>query len=152
MDLTELLRDKADDLVDGAVAQLHQARLKHYEAEGLQAARARLSTLLAQTLICLEERRAEPIVDWATRVSRERFVAGYDLFEVQTAINVLEEALWKRLLASLGPDNIAHALGLVNAIFGMAKDNLARQYVSFATNREAPALSPSELLPETESS
>ena len=150
MDLTELLRENADELVGGAVAELHQARLSHYEQEGVQAIRERLSALLDLTLSCLEERRADPIVDWAARVGRERFAAGYDLLEVQTAINVIEEALWKRILASVGPEDLAHALGLVNALLGMAKDTLARTYVSLATKREAPPVSLDTLFREEE--
>ena len=151
MNLVELLRERADGLVDGAVAELHQARLAHYEAEGIDTTRLRLSKLLSRTLSCLEDHRAEPIVDWADQVGRERFEAGYDLLEVQTAINVLEEALWKRILSSVGPENIAHSLGLVNAIFGMAKDNLARTYVSLATSRETHPLNINEYLCNTES-
>lgn len=145
MDLAELIREKADDLVKAAVAELHQARLKHYEAEGRQSTYERLTALLAQTLRCLEEHRAEPIIDWATRVGRERFAAGYDLFEVQTAINVLEEALWKRIISSVGPEDLAHTLGWINAILSMAKDTLARTYVSLATNRAAPPLDNTQL-------
>jgi hypothetical protein len=145
MNLAELIRDKFDVLVSGAVAELHQARLVHYEEEGVHTAQERLSTLLEQTLICLDTRRADPIIDWAQRVGNERFTAGYDLFEVQTAINVLEEALWKRILSSVGPEDLAHALGLINAIFSMAKDTLARTYVSLATNKEPPSLNIKEL-------
>ena len=145
MNLTELVRENADDLVSGAVAELHEARLRHYEEEGIHAARERLATLLDKTLGCLDERRADPIIDWATLVGHERFTAGYDLFEVQTAINVLEEALWKRILSSVGPEDLAHALGLINAILSMAKDTLARTYVSLATNREAPPVNIKEL-------
>ena len=150
MNLVNLLRERADDLVDGAVAELSQARLAHYEAEGIDTTRLRLSKLLAQTLSCLEDHRAEPIVDWANRVGRERFESGYDLFEVQTAINVLEEALWKRILSSVGPENIARSLGLVNAIFGMAKDNLARTYVSLATSKETRPLNINDYLCNTQ--
>ena len=145
MTLAELIRENADDLVSGAVAELHHARLEHYEEEGLQAANERLTTLLEQALSCLDAGRANPIVDWATRVGQERFAAGYDLFEVQTAINVLEEALWKRILSSVGPEDLAHALGLINAILSLAKDTLARTYVSLATNREAPPVNIKEL-------
>jgi hypothetical protein len=147
MELAELLREVADDLVNDVLAQVQQARLAHYEAEGVPAARARLSALLDETLRCLEEGRADPIIEWATRVGRERFSAGYDLFEVQTSINVLEEALWRRVLSSLGPEELAHALGLVNAILGMAKDKIARTYVALSAQRAAPRADTTGLLP-----
>ncbi|MCP4574136.1 MAG: NAD-dependent malic enzyme [bacterium] len=132
IELVDLLRGKTDDLLADAVTELHRAHLEHYEAQGLDAVRQRLSDLLERTLTCLETGRAEPIVEWATKVGRERFVEGFDLFEVQTSINVLEEVIWRRVLAAVGPNDLAHALGLANAILGMAKDKLAREYVALA--------------------
>lgn len=149
MNLNDLLRENADDLVHGVVAELHQARLEHYEAEGLEALHERIRTLFDSTLRCLETCSADAIVDWADRVGKERYSAGYDLLELQTVTNALEEALWERILSSTGPENLAHALGLVNAILGMAKDTLARTYVSLATRGEAPAVDFKELLQET---
>lgn len=141
LELVDLLRERTDDLVNSAVEELHRAHLEHYEAEGLETARQRLADLLDRTLICLESGRAEPIIDWASGVGRERFAGGYDLFEVQTAINVLEEALWRRVMSSVGPSDIAHALGMANAILGMAKDKLAREYVSLSQHRDSPSVS-----------
>jgi DNA-binding phage protein len=86
------------------------------------------------------------MIEHAEQIARERHAAGYDLFEVQTAINVIEEALWKRILSSVEPDELAHALGMVNAIFGMSKDVLARTYVSLATNQETPRKELDEIL------
>lgn len=133
-ELVELLRERAPDLVKCAVAELHRARLQHYEEDGLQATRDRLALLLDRTLTCLETGRAEPIMDWAIRVGLERFSAGFDLFEVQTSINVMEEAIWRRVLSSMGPGDLAHALGLVNALLSMAKDKVAREYVALVTH------------------
>jgi hypothetical protein len=134
IELVDLLRERTDDLINGAVSDLHQARLKHYESDGLDTARQRMLTLLERTLSCLETRRAEPIIEWAVKVARERFAAGYDLFEVQTSINVFEESLWRHVLSSSGPEDVAHALGLASAVLGMAKDRLAREYLALATN------------------
>lgn len=135
MTLTELLREDTELLVGGAVAEVHQARLEHYEEEGIQALRQRLKVILELTLDCIETGRADAIVDWATQVAKERFDAGYDLGELQTALNIVEEALWKRLLSSRRPQDLAHDLGLVNYVLGMAKDALARTYVSLARRR-----------------
>lgn len=136
MEFLELLREKADDVVRDALAELRQARLEHYEGEGAQVARERLSLLLELTLSCLEARQAEPMIECATRIGRERFEAGYGLLEVQTAFNTLEEALWKRILSSVSKEDFPHALGLTSAILGMGKDALARTYVSLASGGE----------------
>lgn len=147
MDLAELVREHLDDLAGTSLTELRQAKLEHYEADGTQATRQRFARLLELMLECLEERRADPIVEYAAAIGRERFEAGYGLLEVQTAINILEEALWKRVLASVEPNEIARALGLVNALLGAAKDTLARTYVTLATNR-TPPIADLEGLPE----
>lgn len=137
-DLVESLATWRDDLIDGAVAQLQAARLAHYEREGLQTARARLTKLFDVALRCLAEGRVDPMLAHAVNIAHERFGAGFVLLEVQTAINVLEEALWKRVLATVSPEEVAGALGLINAVLGACKDALARTYVELAANGQAP--------------
>ena len=99
--------------------------------------RDRMAHLLDQTLICLDTGRAEPLIEWATRVSRERFSSGYDLFEVQTSINVLEEAIWRMVLSSVERGELSNALGLANTLLGMAKDKLAREYVALVSQQDS---------------
>jgi malate dehydrogenase (oxaloacetate-decarboxylating) len=137
LEMTDLLREKSNDLLTGAVSELHRARLQHYEAEGLQTMRDRMAHLLDQTLICLDTGRAEPLIEWAKRVSRERFSSGYDLFEVQTSINILEEAIWRMVLSSVERGELSNALGLANTLLGMAKDKLAREYVALVSQRDS---------------
>ncbi len=146
MELSELFRSWEDDLVEDALTELGHARLRHYMDDGDEVTRERVTLFIDRVLECLEKRRVEPIVEHAERIARKRHASGYDLFEVQTAINVIEEALWKRVLASVEPEELAHALGMVNAIFHTGKDVLARTYVSLATDREAPPKDISELL------
>lgn len=146
MELSELFRSWEDDLVNEAVTELRHARLKSYTADGEEITRERVTRFIERAFECFSSRRAQPMVEHAERIAHERHAAGYDLSEVQTAINVIEEALWKRILSSVEPDELAHALGIVNAIFGMSKDVLARTYVSLATNRETPRKELDEIL------
>jgi hypothetical protein len=146
VELSELFRSWEDDLVNEAVTELRHARLQHYIADGEEITRERVTMFIERAMECLASRRAQPMVEHAERIARERYAAGYDLFEVQTAINVIEEALWKRVLSSVEPEELARALGMVNAIFSMSKDVLARSYVSLATNREAPRQEIEEIL------
>ncbi len=146
VELSELFQSWEEDLVNEAVTELRHARLQHYIADGDEVTRERVTRFIEKAMECFSSRRAEPMVEHAEHIARERHAAGYDLFEVQTAINVIEEALWKRVLSSVEPDELAHALGMVNAIFGMSKDVLARTYVSLATNRETPHQELDEIL------
>jgi len=92
-----------------------------------------------------------PIVAHAQQIARERFSAGYDLSEVQSAFNALEAATWARVLATLPPDRFARTLGLVSTILGAGKDALARTYVSLATDAHAPSLDLRALFAGTDS-
>ena len=141
MEFVDRLEEKAEHILDATVAELRRASLEHYQRESPEIARERLSTLLRLTMRCLRERRAEPIIEYADRIGHERHAAGYDLFEVQIALNVLEEALWQRVLATVGPEDVARALGLVSSILGMGKDALARTYVALVAEDGAAAAS-----------
>ena len=134
-----LLRERADALVAEALTMMTEARLEHYDAAGLPTVRERLERLLTVALSCLDAGEADQIVAYMTRVGRERFSAGYDLHEVQTSANVMEEALWRRIPSLVPPDEIPRALGLVSSLFSAGKDALARTYVSLAASAKAPS-------------
>jgi len=127
-----LLRERADALVEEALTMMTEARLEHYDAAGLPTVRQRLTTMLNVALSCLEAGEADEIITYMTRVGRERFSAGYDLLEVQTSANVMEEALWRRIPSLVAPPEVPRALGLVSSLFSAGKDALARTYVSLA--------------------
>jgi hypothetical protein len=131
------LQQWGPDIVDRAVAELRQARLEHYEQEESEEVRRRLATLVELAACCLEARRADQILEHADRIARERFASGYRLAEVQTSINVVEESLCRRVIGSVPPDEVAGALCLIYAIFGIAKDRLAQTYVDLASKRSA---------------
>jgi hypothetical protein len=134
-----LLRERADALVSEALTMMTEARLEHYAAAGLPTVRQRLATLLDVALSCLEAGEADQIIAYMSRVGRERFSAGYDLLEVQTSANVMEEALWRRIPSLVPLEDVPRALGLVSSLFSAGKDALARTYVSLASGAKAPA-------------
>ncbi|MCG6922593.1 MAG: hypothetical protein LJF15_16125 [Acidobacteria bacterium] len=136
-ELVVLLRERGDALVAEALTMMTEARLEHYDAAGLPTVRQRLATLLEVVLSCLESGEADEIVTYMTRVGRERFSAGYDLLEVQTSANVMEETLWRRIPSLVDPAEVPRALGLVSSLFSAAKDALARTYVSLAASATA---------------
>ena len=77
---------------------------------------------------------------YAREIARQRFGEGVGLQEVQTAINILEEAVWRRVVKEVRPDGLAEALGLVSTVLGVCKDTLASSYVGLATRRHAGTL------------
>jgi hypothetical protein len=132
--------EQRDAIVDGAEEALARSHARHYEAAGETEVRRRLELLFDRLLAGLRERDLGPMIAYAETLAEERFEAGYDLVEVQTAFNALEEASWQRVLADLDATEFADALGLVSTLLGAGKDALARRYVSLAANTHAPSL------------
>jgi len=138
--LQAMLDSKASEIVDEAMDAIRRAHLKHYESAGIQPTRVRLAGLYALTRQCVGKRTLTPIIEHAERIAAERYAAGYDLAEIQTAFNALEEVIWKRVLTELPSGELAEALGLVSTVLGAGKDALARKYVSLVSGTRAPSL------------
>lgn len=150
MNLQTLLRESRQELLAEAVESVRRARLEHYETAGPERVRQRLDDLLGLVIDAVGQRNLAAIVAHADRVAAQRFEAGVDLSEVQTAFNVLEEALWLRILKQLPAAEQGEALGLVGTVLGAGKDALARKYVSMATRTRTPSLNLEALFSGTE--
>jgi hypothetical protein len=140
MNLHEFLQTNAAGIIEEACQALTRSQAKHYQQAGPEHLHARIKALYTLTVRGVKERNLGPMVAHADAVAIERFSAGYDLWEVQTAFNVLEEVLWQKVLKSLPADQYAEALGLVSTVLGAGKDALARKYVTLASKSKAPSL------------
>lgn len=149
MNLITLMETERDEIVEVATKSLSRSRLVHYEADGIDAGRLRLERVFDLTLLSVKERTLVPVIEHAHRIAEERFLAGYDLGEVQTAINVLEEALWRRVVAVISPEELAESMGLMSTVLGTMKDELARKYVELASHQKAPSLNLSAMFKGT---
>jgi len=140
MDLTRLLHERMDEILADAEASLARAHLTHYEKAGEEHNRQKLKALYVLTARAISERNLGPMLAHAEEVARERYQAGFDLAEVQTAFNVLEEATWKFILKNLPPVDFAEAIGLMSTVLGAGKDMLGRTYVTLASKSKTPSL------------
>jgi len=150
MTLNELLHARTAEILDESVTLMVRAHLKHYEQEGSEHTHQRLKALYVLTSRAVKEKNLGPMIAHVETVARERFEAGFGLWEVQTAFNVLEEAMWNRILKELPPADYAEALGLISTVLGTGKDTLARRYVSLASKTKAPSLNLQSLFTGTE--
>ena len=116
---------------------LARAPTRHYDATAVQ---QRLARLFDELVGCVEKCDAVPIVRYAERIADERYVAGYDLSEIQVAVNSLEEAAWSQALTKLRGTQLTRTLTLVSTALGAVKDALARRYVLLAWRAHAPSL------------
>ncbi|HEY5876861.1 MAG TPA: hypothetical protein VIT64_16250 [Ilumatobacteraceae bacterium] len=139
-DVTVLLEREAGAIVDDAAAALERSHLAHYEEAGTDERRRRVQSLFDVVLTSLRQRDLVPIHGYAEAVARERFEAGVSIAELQTAFNVLEEALWQRVVSATDAGDLADAIGVVATVLGAGKDSLARTYVELATARHVPSL------------
>ncbi len=140
MALTEALSAAHDDIIQEASDALERGHLTHYEASGPEESRRRLSDLFDLVVECLAKRALDPITQYATNVAEQRFAAGFGIAEVQTAFNVLEEAIWHVVIAGLPAEEILESAGLIGTVLGTGKDTLARTWVALATSQHVVSL------------
>lgn len=145
MDVAQVLLEAEPQVLDEAYAALQRSHPAHYEAVGERVTRERLADLFRLVVTAIRDRDLAPVGAYSEQVAVERFNAGFDISEVQTAFNALEEAMWRRVVAAVPPDNLAEATGLVATVLGFGKDALARSYVSLASRRRVPSLDLSAL-------
>lgn len=145
MMLLHMLQEQGEEILHEAVSAMQRAHCRHYEEQGEEHMRARLKALFVLTQRALKERNLGPMLAHAEAVAEERFHAGFDLAEVQTAFNVLEEAIWWRIVSSLPRAEYAEAFGLLGTVLGAGKDALARRYVSLAASTRVSSLRLEEL-------
>lgn len=143
MDLDELLAEERTLIVQDAWRSV--AMLKHYERDGKEATRERVEALFDHVAEAVRMRDLCELLDYAEHIAKERFDANFELSEVQTAFFMLEEAIWRRVLARIPPAGLAEALGLVGTAIRRGKDAFARAYVSLANQSRAPSLDLSDL-------
>ena len=138
--IEQVLDGSRDAILAEANEAVARAHLASYEKSGAEPTANRLRTLFEVTSAAVAERRLGHAIEHARRIAHDRYHAGFDLGEVQTAINVLEEAIWRQVLARVSPTDQAQALGLVSTVLGAIKDTLARTYVEHASRTHAPTL------------
>ena len=145
MDVAVLLENARTQVLDEAFAALESSHIAHYEAAGEPLTRQRLGDLHDLVVAAIRARDLTAVTAYSHQVAEERFHAGFDISEVQTAFNSLEEAMWRRLVADEPQAELAEAIGLMSTVLGAGKDALARTYVSLAGHRHVTSLDLSAL-------
>lgn len=145
MDLDALLLENRSSVLDDAYSTLRRSHASHYEAAGEAFTRHALAELFDLVVDAVRTRDLAGISAYSERVAGERFHHGFDISEVQAAFNALEEAMWRRVVATEPVDELAEAIGLLSTVLGYGKDALARTYVSLASSRHVPSLDLSAL-------
>ena len=140
MDLRTMLSQARAPVLAEAGEALEYARLTHYGASSAEENAQRLRALYEVLEESVAARSVLPMVRHAERIAAERHDSGFDLAEVQTAFNVLEEALWRRITVELPPEDYPEAYGLTSTVLGAGKQAVALKYVALASRTGAPAM------------
>ena len=136
-DLLGVLDRARDHVIDDAVQALTDRGLQHYEEVGGQVVRQRFAALYGLFLDCLGQHTLDPIRRHGETIAQERFAEGFDIAEVLTAVNLLDEAIWRVVVTHLPQEGLAEARVVVNAALGAGKDTLARTWVSMASEQQS---------------
>lgn len=140
MDVYAVLKNMTTEILDAAEHTLRTAHFAHYESWGDQLTRASLGDLYEHIMISLHHRDLAHIIRHCEGLAAERFNAGFDLIEVQTTFNALEQTMWQRWVDTAPADEVAQGVGMLSSVLGAGKDAAARTYVQLATHRHAPAI------------
>ena len=150
MNLIQLLETKKNKIIDNANTALGRAHLGHYEKSSVEENKKRLKHLYHLLKQSVESKNLIPLTDYIRDIAAERFNSGFTLYEVHTAINVLEETIWEQIIKDLKPLEFAGALKAVSTVLGAGKSTLANTYVSLASQTKAPLLDLSALFKGTQ--
>jgi hypothetical protein len=151
MELIKLLEKNYDKIISDAYKSVYKDKLKGYSKAGQEQTKSKLEDLLKKLIQCAKKKELIPMLNYTEKIANERFASGYDLFEVQTAINALEVAIWNIIFKEISPDKLKENLGLVSTILGAGKDHLARTYVFLAAKIKTPTLNLKNLFGGSES-
>jgi len=129
MTFKELLKTNLDKILFDATEFLVRTNLEHYHKLSPERVRALLAKLYYHTCECVETSNMRPITAYLEKIAPKRFESGYHLYEVETAINILEESLWKNIVEKVDTNEKVNALLTSQQILCSAKSALAKSYV-----------------------
>jgi len=145
MKLHEILVNNQTDIINEAFICLQRSHLKHYDSSQADENWQRLAKLFDLTLNGVKSKSLVEMVTYSEKIARERYESGFDLHEVHTAYNVLEESLWKIIVKEIAPSELAESLGLIGTVLGTGKESLALAYVSLASKQKVKSLNLTQL-------
>lgn len=145
MKLHEILVNNQTDIINEAFYSLERSHLKHYDSSRADENWQRLAKLFDLTLNGVKNRSLVEMVIYSEKIAKERYESGFDLHEVHTAYNVLEESIWKAIIKEVDSAELAESLGLIGTVLGTGKEALAIAYVSLASKQKVKSLNLTQL-------
>lgn len=145
MKLHEILVNSQADIINEAFSSLQRSHLKHYDSSRADENWQRLAKLFDLTLNGVKTRSLVEMVTYSEKIAKERYESGFDLHEVHSAYNVLEETIWKAIIKEIDSAELAESLELISTVLGTGKEALALAYVSLASKQKVKSLNLTQL-------
>lgn len=145
MKLQDILINNQTDIINEAFYSLQRSPLKHYNSSNADENWQRLAKLFDLTLNGVKTKSLMDMITYSEKIAKERYESGFDLHEVHSAYNVLEETIWKVIIKEIDSAELAESLGLISTVLGTGKESLALAYVSLASRQKVKSLNLSQL-------
>jgi hypothetical protein len=145
MKLDKILVNNQTEIINEAFYSLERSHLKHYDTSRADENWQRLAKLFDLTLNGVKNKSLVDMVTYSEKIAKERYDSGFDLHEVHTAYNVLEESIWKAIIKEIDSADLAESLGLISTVLGTGKESLAIAFVSLSGKQRVKSLNLSQL-------
>jgi len=145
MKLDKILVNNQTEIINEAFYSLERSHLKHYDTSRADENWQRLAKLFDLTLNGVKNKSLVDMVTYSEKIAKERYDSGFDLHEVHTAYNVLEESIWKAIIKEIDSADLAESLGLISTVLGTGKESLAIAFVSLSGRQRVKSLNLSQL-------
>ena len=145
MKLHDILLNNQTEIINEAFYSLERSHLKHYDSSRADENWQRLAKLFDLTLNGVKSKSRVDMVTYSEKIAKERYESGFDLHEVHTAYNVLEESIWKAIIKEVDSTELAESLGLISTVLGTGKESLAIAFVSLSGKQRVKSLNLSQL-------
>lgn len=136
MHLHEFLKSERESTLELATTGLSRTPLRSYKLSGDVTNRERLAHLFDITVESIRRKNLIPMMEFSEKIAEERYLQQFELQEVQTAFNVLEEVIWEKISEKIDPREFPKAFGLVSTVMGFGKESLATTYLSLVTQKK----------------
>lgn len=132
MTLLELIYNKPELILQEATAALMRVQLPHYSKFRREEIYKKYSNLLLALTKCIETQKCDDMISYMDLISDERFASGFEEEEIQIALNIFEEALWKNIKKHIDAKNQFASKKMVTTIIDKAKEVLLEEYVTLS--------------------
>lgn len=128
MTLLELIYNKPELIVKESTKNLMRVNLPHYNKFKKEDLEKNFSNLLLAFTKCIENNSADEMISYMNLILNERFAKGFQIEEVEIALNIFEESIWKNIYKNVDEDKQYSAMKLALCILSKAKEELLNDY------------------------